>query len=514
MKKILLLAILGGVFFAGCLTDSTEDVDIVKPELTVLGKNPDTIAVGASFVDSGAIAIDNIDGDITSLIVSTGEVDTSKSGSYSIVYTISDLAGNITSLSRVVIVLDAEKPVITIKGRENDTIVIGDSYHDSGATAFDVVDGDLTSRIISTSNLDTSVVGTYTITYIVSDLSENSDTAIRTIIVEEPSKELFIFETDFSTGGVSKIDGKGQYSSLLSVYDDASIYSYKGSIYILEQYGADNIVKLNSTYTGIEYQKHLIDNANPHDIAFINDNKAYVACNKYSQLLIVNPVDGSIVDSIDIGAFAYKETDTTNTIPNAEDIILKDGFAYVSLQRRDGFSAVGKTWILKINTINDSIVDTLKCSYPNGGKMILVDNSLYIPNKGGYQDITDGGIEKIDLLSGTISILTSEASLGWNITGLTLIDGNRAVASCVNYDASWNKTLLSAVLDLSTGLIVDTLDQVTEIGSAIFDAEKSRLFVAERDNSRTPGVCMWRNGVYIGKIETDIAPNRFVFLED
>lgn len=327
-------------------------------------------------------------------------------------------------------------------------------------------------------------------------------------------RSLFFLETDFSTGNIGRIDSGNSYKSVMSIYDDASIYSYKGAIYVLEQYNADNIVKLNSSATAIEYQIHLIDNANPHDIAFISDSKAYVACNSYDKILIINPSNGGIVDSIDVGPFAYKGTDQSNTIANAKDIVLKDGFAYISLQRRDGYNPAGATWVLKIDVSTDAIVDTFACTYPNGGKMILIDNTIYIPNIGGYQNITDGGIEKIDLLTGIVTTVASESQYGWNITQLTHVTNNLAVASCINYDADWNKTLLSAVFDLSTGTIIDTIEGVIEIGSSLYDSKKGRLYIAERSTKTTQGVCIWENGTYIKKIETDIAPNLFVFLED
>ena len=40
---------------------------------------------------------------------------------------------------------------------------LGDTYTDAGATATDTYDGDLTSSIETVSNVDTAIVGTYTV---------------------------------------------------------------------------------------------------------------------------------------------------------------------------------------------------------------------------------------------------------------------------------------------------------------------------------------------------------------
>ncbi|MFL2495057.1 MAG: immunoglobulin-like domain-containing protein [Porticoccaceae bacterium] len=53
------------------------------------------------------------------------------------------------------------------------SVEVGYSYDDAGATASDVADGDLTASITTVSDVDTSVVGTYTVTYDVSDAAGN-----------------------------------------------------------------------------------------------------------------------------------------------------------------------------------------------------------------------------------------------------------------------------------------------------------------------------------------------------
>lgn len=89
------------------LTDmDLSKLDSVKPVITLLGDNPDTTYKGLSYVDAGATASDNLDGDITSEIVKTGSVDTSKVGTYVISYVVADNWGFTDSVSRTVIVLD------------------------------------------------------------------------------------------------------------------------------------------------------------------------------------------------------------------------------------------------------------------------------------------------------------------------------------------------------------------------------------------------------------------------
>ncbi|HEX8965443.1 MAG TPA: immunoglobulin-like domain-containing protein, partial [Patescibacteria group bacterium] len=75
-------------------------------------------------------------------------------------------------------------PVITLKGNSALSISSGAIYKDYGATALDETDGDITSKIKVTGDVNTSVPGKYTITYAVSDSSGNEAVPVtRTITV-------------------------------------------------------------------------------------------------------------------------------------------------------------------------------------------------------------------------------------------------------------------------------------------------------------------------------------------
>ena len=82
----------------------TEQPDTEKPVIKLNGSSSITIKVNEKFTDPGATATDNKDGDLTSKIVVTGNVDTSKAGTYKIKYTVEDTAKNIATVTRTVTV--------------------------------------------------------------------------------------------------------------------------------------------------------------------------------------------------------------------------------------------------------------------------------------------------------------------------------------------------------------------------------------------------------------------------
>jgi VCBS repeat-containing protein len=80
---------------------------------------------------------------------------------------------------------DANAPVIQLRGDATVNITIDAQYADAGATATDKEDGDITSRIVVTNAVNTTVLGTYTVTYAVSDLSGNAAAPVtRTVNVQ------------------------------------------------------------------------------------------------------------------------------------------------------------------------------------------------------------------------------------------------------------------------------------------------------------------------------------------
>ena len=168
---------------ASVVTRTVNVVDQTAPTITILGDNPVTIEAGSTYTDAGATATDNYNNDVTSSITASSTVDSNTIGSYTVTYTVSDASGNQATAVRTVIVEDSTPPTIALIGSNPVTVEAGSTYTDAGATATDAYDGDLTSSITTTSDVDVNTVGTYTVTYTVSDSSANSATASRTVNV-------------------------------------------------------------------------------------------------------------------------------------------------------------------------------------------------------------------------------------------------------------------------------------------------------------------------------------------
>ena len=80
--------------FPGDATSFPPTSDTTPPVITMLGSTPVSIVVGSVYVDAGATATDNVDGDLTSAIVTLNSVNTAVIGSYTVTYNVVDAAGN------------------------------------------------------------------------------------------------------------------------------------------------------------------------------------------------------------------------------------------------------------------------------------------------------------------------------------------------------------------------------------------------------------------------------------
>ncbi|XRG77000.1 immunoglobulin-like domain-containing protein [Rossellomorea sp. GAMAL-10_SWC] len=156
-------------------------VDNVKP--SIIGATSKSINIGTSFnAKTGVTATDNVDGNLTSSIKVSGDVNTRAKGTYTLTYSVSDTSGNTTILTRKISVIDNIKPVIS--GATSKSIRVNTTFNPrTGVTAKDNVDGNLTSSIKITGTVNTKKKGTYTLTYSVTDKSGNKTNVTRKVTV-------------------------------------------------------------------------------------------------------------------------------------------------------------------------------------------------------------------------------------------------------------------------------------------------------------------------------------------
>ena len=185
MNRLLPLLVL--LFFNGCFNhDSIIFEEIIKYTLTISSNEGGTVdSSGGSYFpgetftitatpESGFVFSEWSDGTTTSSLEVT--MDSNQ------------------TIEALFIVQENSQPTISLVGSSTINLEVGDSFTDSGATAEDNEDGDLTPSIITLGSIDTSVVGTYTVTYTVSDSASNTVLVTRTVSVNEAVVTIIYFE--------------------------------------------------------------------------------------------------------------------------------------------------------------------------------------------------------------------------------------------------------------------------------------------------------------------------------
>ena len=153
-----------------------EVVDNKKPEITLIGGDSAVVCPNKQYEEHGYNAMDNYDGDITDKVKKEESED-------KIIYSVSDSSGNKDEKIRMLTKGDTENPKITLKNSSDYYIVKGTKYSDPGFSASDNCDGDITKNVKISGNVNTSVVGKYTIIYEVNDNLGNKATTSRVVNV-------------------------------------------------------------------------------------------------------------------------------------------------------------------------------------------------------------------------------------------------------------------------------------------------------------------------------------------
>ncbi|MEM9479358.1 MAG: HYR domain-containing protein [Verrucomicrobiota bacterium] len=150
---------------------------------------------GGGFIDPGAIALDNVDGDISSSIVVGGDfVDVATLGTYLVTYDVTDSSGNAAAqVTRTVIVEDTTNPLAICW----DTTIQLDASGDASISPFDIDAGSTDNCGIFSYAIDTTVftcadVGPNTVTLTVFDESGNQDSCMATVTVVDDTPPIAI----------------------------------------------------------------------------------------------------------------------------------------------------------------------------------------------------------------------------------------------------------------------------------------------------------------------------------
>ncbi len=185
-------------------------LDVTPPVLKLQGDRVVQVEAATSYTDAGATASDTSGQIITVVLNSTLPADLRPRdfvtpSDYLIRYDAKDEAGNAaTPLFRTVRIVDTTRPEITLRGGASVFAEASFPYIDAGATAADLLEGNISVRVQVTNPVNVTPPTTpqsFTVRYNVADLAKNSAFEVtRTVTVRDtlPPNIALIGDAEFT----------------------------------------------------------------------------------------------------------------------------------------------------------------------------------------------------------------------------------------------------------------------------------------------------------------------------
>lgn len=301
--------------------------------------------------------------------------------------------------------------------------------------------------------------------------------------------DAFVTTSDYQTGHFATINLEDQSVKTyqLELNSDAVAKTINSKVYVVNRLGQDNITVFSpSNFSNPLIQFSTGNGSNPQDIVLAASDKAYISLFEEKYLLVANPNTGEELNRIDISQFA-----DSDGVPEAWKMVIVDNTIFVVLQMLDRSNYLepaenGK--ILIVNTSNDTITGSITLSGKNPYDIFYNQmlNELVVSETGSFSDVTDGGIETVNVgTSQPSGFILTESDLGGNISFFAMKPSSNQGYIIVT-DDSYNTSVVS--FDLETAIkLKDVLNPKAGFIYSALALCDSKLLVGDRSITN-PGV--------------------------
>ena len=339
------------------------------------------------------------------------------------------------------------------------------------------------------------------------------------------ANQAVITTTDYSSGSFSSLDlaTNTATNDHLTIHSDASVRTYRDKVYVINHLGQDNVIVLNRSDLKTPLTQYSTGNGtNPHDMAFVSEEKAYISRYERTHLLIVNPVTGDSLGAVDLSAFA-----DADGLPEVSLLALYDGHLFAACQRLDrdnGWVPTDVSVIAVVDVVTDQVVDVdanaagvqgIVMAGKNPADAVQRGNKWFLSAVNTFGDLTDGGIEVIDLANlRSDGVVIGEMALGGNLGSLAMVSDDEGYV--VVTDASF----VNAVKRFGLGMqsVSSPLDGLSGGYVPSLGVFGRRLYVLDQGSFADPtsaGVRIYdvkTDALVAGPISTGLPPSGIAFV--
>lgn len=298
-----------------------------------------------------------------------------------------------------------------------------------------------------------------------------------------------VFTSDYVNGELRWFDIKTDSLSpnKITLAQDSRVIVQGTQVFVLERFGADNLVrlepsKLDQEDASVLYQSSLEEGSNPTDLVALDSQTAWLGLEGSASLLKINTAvsaKGKTLKTVDLS----KYTVSGNTSPNLIKLSLKGDTLLALLQRLDMYQATLPGLIVLLDANEGTILDTIPLKTKNPTSFAWIEDVLWVSTQGVYNDVygcdSDSlrGIESIDFEKKKSTVKFYGKNLGGGVSSFTVDQKSKKIyASILGVDGGY----FLAKIDLETNKI-SILDEIEDTSGFLYwDTNSNLLFVGDR----------------------------------
>ncbi len=305
-------------------------------------------------------------------------------------------------------------------------------------------------------------------------------------------------------GKVSILDVR--YESRFTIEDDLEIISSDpfarvedGRPFIVNAYTFDNLQGLDPAAAfSTAFQYTTGSRSNPHDVAVLPDPEpakipaggatggspggfAFVPRYEppFNDVAVIDLADGTIVDAIDLSPYARN----ADRLPRPDQALLHDGLLYVTIQDINlTFTDYRTGRVVIIDPEARSVIGVVDLHGQNPFLSLaaLPDTGLIYVGLAGIfpgllKQALTGGVEAVDPVARTASVVIDDDLLGGNVASMAVDSATRGY--CVVTDSAYRNFV--KMFDPTTGDLIGTIHETTNLIAALEADGDGWLIVAE-----------------------------------
>jgi len=315
------------------------------------------------------------------------------------------------------------------------------------------------------------------------------------LVCEGPaSPRVLIVTSDFETGVLVRAPlsaPRRMQRTTSPIHGDALVRITGDTAFVVNRFLGDNLQVLNDRL-GTRVQCSTGIGSNPHDVAVVAPDKAYVTRYDREALWIVDPsvtrCDDFRRGTIDLAALADGDG-----LPEMSQMAIVGTQLFINLQRLDrraGFVGTRPSMLAVIDTTTDTVTGAIELA----GRNAFADASgiqrepgtgkLLVPQAGSVFRTGDGGIERVDPVAlASEGFVVTEDALGGTITDFVVVGPRKGYAIVI--DESLRNLVVS--FDLQTGVQIARVFASRQFLADVTVAPDGTVWLADRALPR-PGI--------------------------